>query len=120
MRCDDISLTLPRMVDERDEVEPAVARHVESCLRCQAEVARYQKLVRALGDLQHQHVPAPGELLVETLAALDQGRSGIRLRVLLGNRTAVAGALGAVAAAGAATTIVLVARSRKRGLSLAS
>lgn len=123
MQCDDIALLIPAMLDSGGPVDLAVTRHVETCVRCQAELARYNRLLRALRSLRHQYLePAPG-LLAQTLAALEEvgERSAIR-SILSGRRAAYAGAIGGAAvAAGAAATVVLLARSRKRaGLRLAS
>ena len=50
-----------------------VQRHVESCLRCQAELARYRRMLRGLQLLRTQYLePAPG-VLSQTLAAHRRG-----------------------------------------------
>jgi anti-sigma factor RsiW len=121
MRCDQVATLLPSLVDGVDEANLAVERHVQECLRCQAELARYRKLMRALELLRTRYVePAPG-LLGETLAALTDAaeRSAIRTMVTA-RRLAYAGAIGGTAVATAATAL-LIARSRRRSaLGLAS
>ena len=96
---------------------------MESCLRCQAELARYRRLLRALHQLRTRYIePTPG-LLGETLAALEEvAERGAVRSILSGRRLAYAGAIGGTAVAPAATAALLIARSRRRGdaLGLAS
>ena len=70
MRCDEIAALLPSLVDGVDETNLVAERHVQECLRCQADLVRYRKLVRNLELLRTRYVePTPG-LLGDTLAAL--------------------------------------------------
>src|SRR5215475_57919 len=69
MRCDEVVALLPTLVDGSATPNIAVEHHVESCLRCQAELARYRRLLRTLHQLRVRFIePTPG-LLGETLAA---------------------------------------------------
>lgn len=116
MRCDRVARELPAFVDADAPVDPGVARHVESCLRCQAEVIRYRRMLRGLQLLRTQYLePAPG-VLAQTLAAVAAANEQrVARSVLTGRRIAYAGAIGgAVAAAGAAATAVIVHRVRQR------
>ena len=122
MRCDDVALLLPGAVDGDTPVALPVQRHVESCLRCQAELARYRRMLRGLQLLRTQYLePAPG-VLSQTLAALGEASERQAIRSLLtGKRLAYVGAVGgALAAAGATTAAVLVARARARRAALAT
>jgi hypothetical protein len=121
VRCDDVALLLPEAVDGDTPVALPVQRHVESCLRCQAELARYRRLLRTLQQLRTRYIePTPG-LLGETLAAIEDAAERRAVRSMLrGKRLAYAGAIGGTAVATAATAALLIARSRKRGLALAS
>src|ERR1700730_17742604 len=113
VRCDEIALLLPEAVDANRPVGPAVQEHIESCLRCQAELARYRRMLRSLQLLRTQYLePAPG-LLGQTLAAIGEASEQHAIRSLLNNkRVAYAGAIGgALAAAGATAAIVALARS---------
>ena len=95
---------------------PSVQRHIETCLRCQAELARYRKMLRGLHLLRTRYLePAPG-LLAQTLAAIeDEGERQARRSILSGRRLAYAGAIGGAAvAAGAAGVVMIVHRSRRR------
>lgn len=123
MRCEDVAALIPALVDgPSEDATLAVTEHVESCLRCQAELARYRRLLRTLQLLRTRYVdPAPG-LLGETLAALEDAAERRAIRsILSGRRLAYAGAIGGTAVATAATAAVLIARSRRKAsLRLAS
>ena len=55
MRCDDVAELLPAAVDGTvPRSTLSVQRHIESCLRCQAELAQYRKLLRALQHAAHR------------------------------------------------------------------
>ncbi|HLJ09182.1 MAG TPA: hypothetical protein VKX24_11630 [Acidimicrobiia bacterium] len=114
VRCEDVALILPRAVDVGEPVEEAVQHHVNSCLVCQAELARYHKLLKALRTMRTQLVmPAPGTLAM-TLAALQEAQERRAIRSLVsGRRGAYIGAIGGAAvAAGAAAAAVALARRR--------
>jgi hypothetical protein len=107
-------LILPRAVDAGEPVDIGVQQHVGQCLHCQAELARYHKLLKALRTLRAQYlIPAPGTL-AQTLAALGESQERQAIRsVLSGRRGAYLGALGGAAvAAGAAAAAVALARKR--------
>jgi anti-sigma factor RsiW len=117
MRCEEVALLLPEAVDGNEPVALPVRRHIESCLRCQAELARYRRMLRSLQLLRTQFLePSPG-LLTSTLAAIEAASERQAIRSLLtGRRLAYAGAVGgALAAAGATAAAVLVRRARRRG-----
>src|SRR5258706_11099519 len=120
MLCDEVTALLPALVDGDQNADPEAALHVETCLRCQAELARYRRLLRTLALLRTRYAePTPG-LLGETLAALtDAAEEGARRTLLSGRRLAYAGAIGGTAVAAGATAALLIARSRKRSLRLA-
>ena len=114
VRCEDVALILPRAVDAGEPVDLAVQHHVSSCLTCQAELARYHRLLKALRHLRTQYlVPAPGTL-AQTLAALQESGEHHAIRsILSGRRGAYIGAFGGAAvAAGAAAAAVVLARRR--------
>jgi hypothetical protein len=116
VRCEDVALLLPEAVEGDAPVALPVQRHVESCLRCQAELARYRRMLRGLQILRREYLePAPG-VLSQTLSALGEASERRAIRSLLtGKRLAYVGAVGgALAAAGATTAAVLVARARAR------
>ena len=90
-------------------------RHVEHCLRCQAEVVQYRKLLRALRTMRSEVLePAPG-LLPELLNSVGEAAEHRALRgALSGRRVAYIGGIAAATAAAAGGAIVIASRSRKR------
>jgi hypothetical protein len=120
VRCEDVALILPRAVDVGEPVDEAVQHHVNSCLVCQAELAKYHKLLKALRTMRTQLVmPAPGTLAM-TLAALQESQERRAIRsIVTGRRGAYIGAIGGAVAAGATAAALLLVRSRRRAVALA-
>ncbi|HWH35909.1 MAG TPA: hypothetical protein VNT56_11400 [Acidimicrobiales bacterium] len=118
MRCEDLAEMVSATPEGVVIDDVRGRRHVETCLRCQAELARYRKLVRTLRSLRSEVFdPGPG-FVADVLAALDDAGDRHLLRSLLsGHRVAYVGGL-AVATAGAAGALV-IARSRGRRVALA-
>src|SRR4051794_41056290 len=83
MLCEEVTALLPGLVDGEHSADPEAALHIETCLRCQAELARYRRLLRTLALLRTRYAePTPG-LLGETLAALtDAAEEGARRTLL--------------------------------------
>ena len=70
MRYEDVADLLPGLVDGTVEVDQGTRSFIESDLRCQAELARYRRLIRSLGALRTAYLePAPGSL-AQTLNSL--------------------------------------------------
>ncbi len=118
MLCEQVTELLPALVDS-DQRNPEVEAHVETCLRCQAEAARYRKLLRAMSLLRTRYLEPNPSVLAQALASLesDLERNAVRA-ALSGKRLAYAGAIGGTVAT-AATVAAFVARNRRRGLKLA-
>lgn len=115
MRCEEVSELLPGLVDGSARADRRAARHVDSCLRCQAELVQYRKLLRTLHTLRTEVLePAPG-VLTDIFTRLEAAGEQSAVRSMLrGRRVAYVGALAAAtAAAGAAGAIVLVTRNRR-------
>ena len=121
MRCDEVAELLPQIVDGDERADASVLAHVETCLRCQAEVAQYRKLLRAMHNLRVDVLePAPG-LLADILATIEEAGERHAVRSLLtGRRAAYLGGIAAATAAGAAGAIVFASRSRRARFPLAS
>ena len=119
--CDQVADALPGIVDGMEVADLEVQRHVAACLRCQAELVQYRKVLRALHQLRTVVLePAPG-MLPDILASI--GAAGERRAIhhlLNGRRVAYVGGIAAATAAGAAGAIVLATRARHRKLRLAS
>jgi hypothetical protein len=120
--CESVAEALPAIVDGLAVADLDLRRHVDVCLRCQAELAQYRKLLRALHQLRTEVLePAPGTL-TSILANLEAaGERGAIRSMLQGRRAAYAGGIAlATAAAGAAGAIVLANRARRKSLRIAS
>ena len=121
MPCDEITEQLAGVIDGSSRLERSQRRHVEHCLRCQAELAQYRKLLRAMQALRSEVAPLPPGLLGDILCHLEEAgeRSAIRAS-LTGRKVAYLGGIAAAtAAAGAGAAIVLATRGRKGRLPLA-
>jgi len=119
--CEEISVRLSDVAEGAGSLDAESRAHVDRCLRCQAELVQYRKLLRALHALRVQVIePAPG-LLPDILAAIEEAGERRALRELLdGHRVAYLGGLAAAAtAAGVGGALVIASRSRRR-LRLAS
>lgn len=121
MPCEEIRPALAGVVDGSHRLDRADRRHVETCLRCQAELARYRRLLRVMATLRAQVSPPPPGLVGDILASLESaGERGAVRATLTGRRAAYLGGIAAAtAAAGAGAAIVLVSRGRRGRLPLA-
>lgn len=119
--CESVAAALPGIVDGVAVADLELRRHVDVCLRCQAELAQYRKLLKALHQLRTEVLePAPG-LLADILVNLEAAGERRAMRFLLtGRRAAYVGGIAAATAAGAAGAFVLATRARQRKLRLAS
>ena len=119
--CARVADSLPGVIDGSAKLDRGDRRHVEHCLRCQAELAQYRKLLRAMHSLRTATAPVPTGLVTDVLAHLEAAgeRSAVRA-ALSGRKVAYLGGIAAAtAAAGAGAAIVLVSRGRKGRLPLA-
>ncbi|HEX2192306.1 MAG TPA: hypothetical protein VHH09_03865 [Acidimicrobiales bacterium] len=114
VQCAAVAEALPAIVDGAEVADLELRRHVETCLRCQAELAQYRKLLRALHQLRTEVLePAPG-LLPDIFATLEAvGERRAMRHLLSGRRAAYVGSIAAAATAGAAGAIVLATRVRR-------
>ncbi len=117
MRCEDLVEDLSAVADGSMLLDRNERRHVERCLRCQAELVQYRKLLKAMRSLRTEVLePAPG-LLADVLARLEEAGERHAIRSLIsGRRAAYLGGLAAATAAGAAGAIVFATRTRKARL----
>jgi hypothetical protein len=119
--CDDVANILPGIADGSARADRRLQHHVETCLRCQAELIQYRRLLRVLRQLRTEVLePAPG-LITDILAGLSEAGEHGAIRSLLSGRRAayVGGVAVATAAAGAAGALVLVSRASRRRVDLA-
>lgn len=113
MLCSTLSLELAEVADGTVELAESSDRHVQRCLRCQAELAHYRKLLRGLTSLRGEFVSPDEGLLDEILAAIQPPATVHKLHRLNHKHRKVA-YIGSIAAAGAAGAIVLAARLASR------
>jgi hypothetical protein len=119
--CATVAELLPGVVDSSVRLDRAERRHVERCLRCQAELAQYRKLLRAMQTLRATTTAAPAGLVTDVLVSIESAGERRAVRAALtGRKVAYLGGIAAAAtAAGAGAAIVLVSRGRSRRLPLA-
>jgi hypothetical protein len=117
VRCEDLAHDLAATAEGLDTLGRAQRRHVERCLRCQAEVVQYRKLLRVMRSMRTQVLePAPG-LLADVLASIESAGERRAISSLLsGRRMAYVSGLAAATAAGAAGAIVYTTRTRRTRL----
>jgi hypothetical protein len=113
VRCEAIAESLPGAIDGTARLDRAERRHVEHCLRCQAELARYRKLLRALRSLRTDVGPVPDGLVDAIWTHVETaGERGAVRATLTGRRAAYLGGIAAATAAGAGAALVLARRAR--------
>jgi hypothetical protein len=114
MQCDDVTDDLAAAADGTVLLRGGQRAHVEACLRCQAELVQYRKVLRAMRTMRTEVLePAPG-LIADVLANLEAAGERHAIRSMLsGRRAAYLGGLAAATAAGAAGAIVFANRSRR-------
>ncbi len=111
--CQQARAELPLVLEGEVAASGPLVAHVESCLGCQAELARYRRLVRLLHQLKTSEIEPPAGLIAGVLAVLEQAANRRVVRSLLtGRRAAYAGAL--LAAGGTTAGLVVLARSHSR------
>ena len=110
MTCADVAELHPAMVDDDTPVAPEIWAHASTCLRCQAELARYRHLLRSLHALRHDRLrPAPATVAA-TLEAIASARGSWRAE----HASHLAYVGGAVVATAASAAGMLVWATRRR------
>ena len=114
MQCEDLADDLAGTADGSVLLGRSERRHVEQCLRCQAELVQYRRVLRAMRAMRTEVLePAPG-LLADVLANLEAAGERRAIRSMIhGHKAAYLGGLAAATAAGAAGAIVFASRARK-------
>jgi hypothetical protein len=121
VRCDEIDIQLSEVAAGNVTLPRASRRHVEGCLRCQAELVQYRRILAALRAMRTEVLePAPG-LIADILTQIEVAGERTAIRSLLNNhKAAYLGGLAAATAAGAAGAILVASRNRRSRVSLAS
>ena len=68
--CRQAAVLLPSVAAGEADVDERVAEHVATCLRCQAEVAAYRRILRHLRSLRQDEVETPPGAMAAVLDAL--------------------------------------------------
>ena len=114
MRCEDVADHLDAAADGSVALEKAERRHVEQCLRCQAELVQYRKVLRAMRALHTEVLEPTDGLLADVLASIEASGERRAIRSLVrGHRAAYLGGLAAATAAGAAGAVIFANRARR-------
>lgn len=114
MQCEELSDDLAAAADGSVLLGRDERRHVERCLRCQAEMVQYRRVLRTMRALRTEVLePTPG-LLADILAGLEEAGERRAIRSMIsGHKAAYLGGLAAATAAGAAGAIVFATRARR-------
>lgn len=114
MNCTDLDQWLPSVAD--DDLPVAAQTHVDACLRCQAEVARFRRLRRVTLSLSTFQLTPPDELLADVLAGLSSGTNRLAERARAGRRRAAYawGISAATISAGVGVALVVIRSRRPR------
>jgi anti-sigma factor RsiW len=114
MQCEEIAHVLAAAADVDGLTDRRARKHVETCLRCQAEVAQYRKLLKALHSLREELVATPHGLVGDIFVKLETAGERAAVRSLLnGRKAAYVGGIAVATAAGAGAAVLLVSRKRK-------
>ena len=114
MRCEELSDALAAAADGSVLLSGDQRHHVERCLRCQAEMVQYRRVLRAMRTMRTAVLePTPG-VLADILASLEEAGERRAIRSMIsGHKAAYLGGLAAATAAGAAGAIVFATRARR-------
>ena len=110
LRCEDVALRLPAILDGHADASPSTVAHIEACLRCQVELSRYRRLVGLLAKLRDDEVSLPSGALAEILTDVRHAARRRMIRSALGRRQ-VAYTTG-VLVVGALAVVIGVLRAR--------
>lgn len=112
--CRQVAERLPGLAAGEATIDERLGRHVAQCLRCQAEVAAYRRILRHLRSLRDDETSVPPGAITDVLEAIaaaglaeSASSTGRMLRA-----ACVGGLTVATAAAGAAGVLVWMSRRR--------
>ncbi len=104
--CNAVARFLPAYVAGEETLDPETLAHVSECLRCQADIARYRRMLRTLQALKLDREAVPAGVFGGIMAGLDQPPAARRAWVLVAGIATAAGAM-------AATGVVVWAGRRR-------
>ncbi|MGE3620308.1 MAG: hypothetical protein AB7L84_07590 [Acidimicrobiia bacterium] len=113
MRCEEVVERLAGIAGGDAVATEVEQHHIGRCLRCQAELVQYRKVLRAMRTMRTEVLePAPGVLAGVLVALGEAGERHAIRSVLDRRRAAYLGGLAAATAAGAGA-LVFANRSRR-------
>lgn len=110
--CERIAGSLPALVDDPHLLDPDDRGHVEGCLRCQADLARYRRIRRAMAAMRAEPVPVDPSALSGVLERLEFAAERREHHRTVGRRAASFVGLAAATAAGVGGVLALATRRR--------
>lgn len=119
MRCDRLAGSLSEIAHGEVTPKPRVERHINQCLRCQAELSQHRRIRHSMQATRHSEFNVPRALrndLARAIAALDSATAAVNAQNKSeANKWVVPVAvMTAVGAAGAAGAIVFATRTKRR------
>jgi len=113
--CEEIADQLAASADLTQLRDRRARKHVDTCLRCQAEVVQYRKLLKALHALREDLVATPHGLVADVFVKLEAAGERQAVRSLInGRRAAYVGGIAVATAAAGAGAVLLASRRRLR------
>lgn len=119
MRCNRLASSLPQIAHGEITPKRRVERHINQCLRCQAELSQHRRIRHVLRTTQRVEATAPRALRRELNGAIAALEESSRLAAEQSNArpsnwVLPVALVTAAGAAGAAGAIVFAARSKRR------
>jgi len=111
-RCERVGDHLPAFLDDPAVITSSDQRHLDGCLRCQADLVRLRRIGRVLGSMHTQPVPSDLEVLGAILDGLDSAAERRVRHRAAGLRAASIVGLAAATAAGVGGVLVIATRRR--------
>lgn len=110
--CDRLVELMPDLLDDSQLLSEADSAHVAQCLRCQAEMARFRRILRTMASFREIPVAADPAVLDTILDGLDSAAERRERHRIAGRRAASIVGLAAATAAGVGGVLVLATRRR--------
>src|SRR5207302_1202750 len=85
-RHEEVVDALPQIMDGLETADRKVVRHIETCLRCQAELVQYRKLFRVLHQMRAQGAKPPPGTVGRILTGIEEAAERGAIRSALAGR----------------------------------
>jgi hypothetical protein len=115
VRCEEAAVAVSESIEAELPMPKTAARHVDRCLRCQAEQAQYKKVFRSMHALRSAEIDPGPQMVTEILQYLQSRKARNPVQAAWDrHRVAYVAAVTATAAAAtAAGAVALAARARR-------